>query len=526
MRLVPAFALMSSALALAACGGGGGGLTGGNTLSAAALRANVGSVCSVNDTNCIPGGTSGGGTTSPDPDNDGIAGDDDTDGSIGSGGGGNNTQLVVGQKSLALQKFAWTKPVDGETALAILTSPDYADEAAIETAILSAAAKPKSLTFAVDTNAKNNSEFSIPALQKEYVYGTRDLRWLFLGHSTVNPSVFQSAATTPFRDRNGNPVIYNLATMTLVYAANDPGGAYSANQTVDLADDFYWNQLTPFMSSKANGGDKDGYREYRVVSTADNRDEVLQVWSWDNSYTLGYQNQIGGGDPKQQVWTIGGNETTTMPVGGTATYAGRWVGTGKTSNWVKPDGADIDPNASWMMQGRSNFQADFTNSTITGTITPETWTSWQEKIKGRYTWWTNAATTVPATDPYAPAASIGTPVAPDYEFYDIPLNLKGTIVAGTTTTTTTAAGPVTTTVKNAFVGEGNFAGQYITGDNPFYGSFFGNNAGEVTGVFTATGKTLDPLGGSTGLLDARRATITINGSFNADCTTLGTCAPP
>jgi C-lobe and N-lobe beta barrels of Tf-binding protein B len=225
-----------------------------------------------------------------------------------------------------------------------------------------------------------------------------------------------------------------------------------------------------------------GYREYRALSAT--RDEELQVWAWADSYATQYRNASGGGDATQQAWSFGGNKTAlaSMPVAGSATYAGRFVGTAKSANWLKPSGADIDPNALWRVQGASSVTANFGSAAVTGTLTPETWTSFQAGVSGWYTW--NNLT------------DVGTVSAPDYDIYNSTVTLNGTITG------------------NTYAGTANLNSEFVSGDNPMYGGFFGATGKETTGIFNVYGTNPDPIGGSAGINDDRRGFLTINGAFN------------
>lgn len=500
MRLYPVLALVSSAFALAACGGGGGGLS-----SGVASRAGVLQVCPIQTPSCITTGTGGTPTTppAPDADGDGIPDDQDNDGNVGSGAGGNNTNTSAGTRTLAIQASKLDKPTTGATAQSIITS-GTTTAAATQAAILSAN-KPKTLKFAIDTKSPNNSQWAIPIEQTEFPTGTRDLTWIEFNH--VNGPI--SAV-----DRAGNPISYSPTRRAFVYTVTHTfgGRTYNAGTNVDTTEDFYWNQLLPFMGTKANGGAVDGYREYRAIDSSPtvNRDEVLQVWAWSgDSYSAHYVNRDGE-DPKQHAWTYGGNATTT-PLSGSATYNGRFVGTAKTSNWTKPDGADVDPNANWRVQGRSQLVATFGTNDIRGTLTPETWTSYQTAKKDYYTWFTQEAANATAGN-IAGTPSVGTGLEPNYyEIYDAQVTLNGKIKAP-------AGAPTGSAVLNNFDGTATLNTPYISSNNPMYGGFFGTNGAEATGVFSVSGTTVAPIGGSAGLNGDRAAYLDINGSFNANCT--------
>ena len=106
-----------------------------------------------------------------------------------------------------------------------------------------------------------------------------------------------------------------------------------------------------------------GYREYRVYSeeVGQERDELLQVWAWGESYATQYRNTPSGGEAMHTGLVIWRQQDTTCEHarGGSATYNGRFVATAKTANYLKPSGADIDPNALWRVQGASQVTANF-----------------------------------------------------------------------------------------------------------------------------------------------------------------------
>ncbi len=509
MRLVSVLAVMTSAFALAACGGGGSSfLTGGGTLSSAGIVASNGlNVCGVNQVGCIPIVTPPATTPPADPAT-----------TTGSAVGGNTTTNVAGikaNKTIAIQAFDLDAPTDPKTpAISQITSSLTPTFAATEAALMSNT-KPKSLKFVINTNSASNGNWAVPVEMEEHVVGTRDLRWIYHGHTTID---FTNPAAYSILDTNGNAVIFDFAKGVFVYTAAGvtPTGSYNIGDTVDhVNDDFYWNQITPYMSSKANGGFKDKYREYwaKKGPSAGNRDEEMQVWSWKNSYSVKYQNNIGGGEPKQQAWSFGGNAATVMPASGKARYGGRFVGTAKTAGWIQPDNAKVNPNALWMIQGRSDVIANFDTSTIHGELSPESWTS--EQDKKWYTWYTQEASS-PGNMPGKP--SVGNAAYPDYhQIYGTKVLLDAAIVADGAGTPTSPA------VKNKFEGLTTLTNNYKTTDNPLYGGFYGTdvggvtNADEVTGIFNVNGTVKELIGGTTGNVNQKESTITINGSFNGQC---------
>ena len=247
-----------------------------------------------------------------------------------------------------------------------------------------------------------------------------------------------------------------------------------------------------------NGGAGAGYREYRAYSTVPGkeRDESLQVWSWTDAYATQYRNTPNGGEAANQAWSFGGNKTplASMPLGGSATYNGRFVGTAKTSNYKKPAAATIDPNALWRVQGASTLTANFGLATVNGTLTPQTWTSYQTGITGTY-----MQPIVPLPAPFVPGNGLTLVEAPNYSFYHTTVALKGTITG------------------NTYAGTADLSGSFISGDSTMYGGFFGAagpNPAETAGVFHDAGMDPDPIGGSAGINGDTRGYLTIDGAFH------------
>ncbi len=506
MRIISVLLLMTSGLALTACGGAGG---------SAGILAEKAGVCKINEdcsVNPDPG------TTVADSDGDGIPDSDeddgDGDGDTGSGAGGNTTTASTGNKTIALQLFALNKPAAGTTAISQLSATGYADMKAVEAAIMSTN-KPKKLKFTINTNTDKNSQWAVPVEMNEDEYGTRDLRWIPLGH------VLPTFATATITDRGGNPLLYDPIKNSFFYTAastyNDE--TFIAGEEVDYQhDDFYWNKIKAYMGTKANAGSGDKYREYRVKDEEANRDEVLQVWNWNDSYAVQYQNQIIQNDAKQQAWSFGGKKPTNLSTTGKSKFIGRFAATAKIKGWKAPKESDINPNTVWKVQGRSEVVADFDTSSVAGTLTPETWNSFQTKPDAYYTWSTSEAANPVAGNLTMPK-STATPATPDFKFYSAKIKLKGTIVAGTPATPTTPA------VKDSYSGSAEISG-FTPGDNAMQGGFFGTDGHETTGVFATTGTTTQQIGGSDGQIETFSGTESINGTFNGQCTAPGgACAP-
>jgi hypothetical protein len=516
MRIVSVLLLMTSACALAACAGGGAG----GGLSAAGTLANSYGVCSI-DQDCYIPPNNPPATPSTDQDGDGIPDgkDGDGDGTTGSGAGGNTPLSAPGNKTVALQLFALNKADPGQTAVARLSSTSYANMLAVEDAIVSAN-KPKSLKFSIDTKNAKNSQWAVPLEMKENVYGSRDLRWIPLGHTTT------AWASYNINDRNGNPILYNPAKNSFFYTVSaSTVEPIVAGEEVDYQnDDFYWNKIAGYMGTKANAGSNGKYREYSVFDKEANRDEVLQVWSWDDSYAVQYQNRIIKGDAKQQAWTFGGKEATNLSTTGKSKFTGRFAATAKIEGWKASKESDINPNTVWKVQGRSEVTADFDTSKVDGILTPETWNSFQTKPDAYYTWFTSEAQNQNLDNTSANntnhTKSTATPATPDFRFYSTKIILKGTI----------AGDPATPTIKNVYDGSAELQG-FTTGDNTMQGGFFGTNGHETTGIFSTTGTRTEEIGGSDGQVDTFTGTESINGMFNGQCVSAPTapkvnaCAP-
>jgi len=372
------------------------------------------------------------GLSCPDPtdgsgtinDSDGDGIDDGADGDDSSTDGGNTTNLSPTTADVTIAvESSRFVNPDGNTTSLSLLSAGTSPTTT--TAQILSGTKPTQLTIAIDTNSASNGNWPTPVQMNEYLPGTND----------------------------------------------------------------------PDLTGGNNGGTdclpNCGYREYRVYSNeaGQERDESLQVWAWTDIYAAHYNNEISGGDPTQQAWSFGGNKTPlgSMPVGGSATYNGRFVATAKTDNYLKPNGAIIDPNALWRVQGVSTVTANFNTAAVTGTLTPETWESFQSGVGGWY------MKTVGVT-PTLPYTAVETP---DYYFYNTTVALGGTITG------------------NTYAGNtAELSGSFISGDQTMYGGFFGATGAETAGVFHVAGTDPDPIGGSAGITDPRRGFLTIQGAFH------------
>lgn len=353
---------------------------------------------------------------------------DPTDGDDSSSDGGNTTELspTTADVTIALESSRLVRPTSG-TSLSQLTAPTVGILTTTDQIL--GVTKPTNITIRIDTNSTSNGSWPTPIQMTEYVAGT----------TRVDP-------THPSPD--------------------------------------------PFE----NGGATSNYREYRIYSeqVGQERDETLQVWAWTDSYATQYRNTPGGGEAANAAWSFGGYRTPVMPTTATptTTYNGRFVATAKTSNWKKPSGADIDPNALWRVQGASTLTANWGTTSVTGTLSPETWLSDQDSISAEYM-------QVVGGPPMAPFTIVQ---APYYDFYDATVTLQGTITG------------------NTYAGSANLNSPYLNGDQTMYGGFFGAGASETTGVFHVSGADPNPLGGSAGINNDTRGFLNIQGAFNADCT--------
>ena len=505
MRALTTLLLLTSAVSLAACGGGGG-------LTASSISSGVGSgSCAPmqvdNTPDCPDEDDDGGGTTPlPDSDGDGVPdGTDGTDGDgdTGSGAGGNTTGLTTGNRTIVLKANVMDKPTTGSVALSTLAVDSTTDLDATTEAILSNN-KPKKLLFRADTKSAINSQLAVAETQKADVPNTRDFRWIWLGHTTASAATIASNVL----DENNNPLAWSNEKGSFVYTVSDPDGDFNAGEKIDINNDDLWAQFVPFMNVvdsrgnlKANGGAGANYREYRNRSndTDNYRDEALQVWAWQDSYAAEYRNGASDGEPKQEIWSVGGRKAAAVPTGGKVNYSGRWVGTAKTSNWNPVDGSKIDPNALWRVQGNSVFKADFGANKVSGTLTAESWTADQD---GDYNWtWFT---------PSSGNATVPTAEEPDFEFYDAKVKIDADIV-----TDGTPNG-----VRNQITGNAALNGNFNTADNAVEGGFYGANGHELTGIFHVQGG-LNTGGGSTGQNDGREGQLIINGAFHNTCTKVG-----
>ena len=235
------------------------------------------------------------------------------------------------------------------------------------------------------------------------------------------------------------------------------------------------------------GGTYKEYRSIDVDATGATRDEDLQVWSWTNSYATQYREEGGGGDARRQAWSFGGTRTPSMPptTAPNATYTGRYGATSKTWNWVESSdpGKTINANNIWRVEGASSITANFNSSQLTGTLTPQTWTSWQTENGA------SGFASVGATN-IADPNHVG--------FMSEVVRIQGTITGNT------VSGKASLDPLNG----------WVNGSNPMYAGFFGAGAAEVTGAYAFTAVSPDPVGGTPPHNDPRRGFVQQSGVFH------------
>ena len=357
-------------------------------------------------------------------DSDGDGIDDGADGNNGSNEGGNTTNLPAATSDVTIG-LEKSKLVRPTSGTSLSLLTAPASGGLTTTQQILGATKPTKMTIRIDTNSSTNGNWPTPVQMTEHVAGTIFPDW----------------------------------------TGNNNGGTNCAPDC--------------------------GYREYRAVSPTPGaeRNEVLQLWAWNESYATQYRNATSS-DAPQQAWSFGGNRTalTSMPVAGTTNYNGRFVATAKTESWLKPDGSDVDPNALWRVQGSSAISANFGTAAVTGTLSPETWESYQAAVTNGLLQWV-----------------VGTPATvaqPDFDFYNADVLISGTITGNTYSGAASLTGGFVNTLNDP-------------ANNPMHGGFFGAGAAETTGIFEVYGVDPRPLGGSAGITDDRAGIVTMSGAFHA-----------
>jgi C-lobe and N-lobe beta barrels of Tf-binding protein B len=229
------------------------------------------------------------------------------------------------------------------------------------------------------------------------------------------------------------------------------------------------------------------YKEYRYY-VKDIADEELQVWTFNHSRATHYRDDTAGGAPAaHEAWSFesydstGGTadqkaSLTNLKTKATATYTGEFGATAQSSNWVEDASTSggtgiVMHNNNWSVRGTSNFVADFSgtnNFSLTGTLTPTVWNAMDGNNK------------------HTDVLSSNTGSINHVDFMNDQIIINGTIngtATGNSITGTAAIDP---------------AKGWLNGDtaSPVYGSIFGTDAKEITGIFNVDATSPDPTGGT------------------------------
>ncbi len=325
----------------------------------------------------------------------------------------------------------------------------------------------------------------------------------------------------------------NLAVSTLTQKTV-PTSTASLAITTNTATNGNWpttKTMDEYVAGSSVGSGIGGtYKEYHQITkttattstAATTADEELQVWKWQagtgSSYATQYRDVTTGGNPAtNEAWSFGGNYTTAaqMPISGSANYSGRFTAVAATSNFINninDVNQTLDRNNIWSVTGDTALVANFgTNGTVTGTLTPTAWKAWQTMH--------NTTGFATATNPNTIPASTGIPYVNTDNwfgsakggFMDVPINLAGTI----STNTSTAAGTHSNTIAGTALYDPTSNWINTSTNSFFQAGFFGQNANNITGVFSMDAETLDPIGGTTAINDDRRGFVSMTGIFNA-----------
>lgn len=146
-------------------------------------------------------------------------------------------------------------------------------------------------------------------------------------------------------------------------------------------------------------------------------------------------------------------------------------------------------NGSWRLRGNSAITADFGAARIDGTLTPTYW----EKFDGG-----RVVQVTPGTGQHS-------------TFTDADIVLKGSIKGNGIT------GASYLQRNEARERMATEQPDFVNGDNPMHGGFYGAKADNVTGVFATYARLPAPGGAGTGINDDRRGTVDMQGMFNAQC---------
>ena len=397
----------------------------------------------------------------------------------------NPTSIATGDTTITLEKSVVNSPASGTTSLSQLINSPL-------TATLASAASQQ-ITF--NTNTPSNSTWLAPSALAYDDYGT----------CVYNGGIGASAGVCA--TGNGGSGLGGIGTNGLDPATHTSTGA-----------------LTTAGSSTSLAGNYKQYRNYNKGAS----DQILQVWTWNNSYATQYRDVLASGTaPAHQAWSFGGNYTTaaSMPTTGTATYAGQWGATATTSNWVdvtKPlakgatapiGAATVSANNNWQINGTSALTANFGTGAFYGYLTPRNWSGLNS---------TSGITNINIADAQANAAACFTGTC-SLDHFNSWSNYQAYM-----STTVVLQGNISKTQPNQIVGYttldpavGWLTSTDPTGKtlpNPMYAGFFGGVSSgkpqEITGTFAVDGTQTDPNGGISPNNNNRYGYLSMSGIFN------------
>ncbi|NMD09418.1 MAG: hypothetical protein GYA66_15715 [Phyllobacteriaceae bacterium] len=266
------------------------------------------------------------------------------------------------------------------------------------------------------------------------------------------------------------------------------------------------------VGTAASGGVGMGgiYTEYRAYQNSQtySYDELLQVWTFGDSYASQYRDETSGAETAdKQAWSFGGLTTGSVTPGntasGTATYIGRFGSTAITRNWLNSSDPtqQADFNNSWRVNGTTNATVNFDTNVVSATLDPERW-----ETEADFNNYSGFVVSVDANDPLD---------ANHHGFMGSNIKLDGTLTK--TNTGNTISGGATMDTADGWLSDG--------GNNPFYGAIYGATGQDITGVFATTAVNPYPIGGDFPLNNPARGYVNHSGAFNGDCTNLGGTCP-
>jgi hypothetical protein len=264
-------------------------------------------------------------------------------------------------------------------------------------------------------------------------------------------------------------------------------------------------QLAAFgVTDPALGGTYKEYRSY-IQDSKKPHDELLQVWTFDDSYVVQYRDETSGNEvADKQAWSFGtkagGVQTkaSAMPSSrATATYTGKFGSTAITQGWENTEDPrqEVNYNNSWRVRGSATGSVNFTTSRVSVTMTPEWWKTWADINGHKGEVLVNASD---FTNVNNPGYLYGT------GFMNAQIKASGVLTK--TKTGNSLKGRTSLNNAQGWLSDGT------TG--LFFGSLYGADADELTGVFSASGTLPAPVGGGTPLANPLRGRVSHSGGLN------------